>query len=528
MGGLVLREQPSRTCRPATRPGFPAVWLAALVVALVPAPASAASEMSTVVQDDAVLLHGADSDVDTALGRLASLGVDEIRLTAGWWRIAPNPGSRKRPDFNAADPNAYPLGAWRSLDRAARMSSRHGLRVMIDIGFWAPRWAVGRGRPGVRQRHGVDPQEFGRFAEAVARRYSGSFRPAEERGSSPLVLVRRPLPRAASYTLWNEPNDPGFLLPQWRRRGSHWWAASPHLYREMVRAAHPRIKEVAPHSLVLIGGTAAKGASPTVARGEGVPPLRFLREMACLNGRLAPMRRRECRGFTALPGDGWAHHPYSLGLAPWEADPRPDNVRMADLDRMTSLLQRLHRLGRTQEKMELYVTEYGYQTNPPDPTQPFGLDDQARFLPEAELIAWANPAVRSFAQFLLRDRPERQVAGGLPARWRDYQTGLQFADGTPKPAETAFKYAFVVRRAGQAAIRVWGHVRHGHGPQTVRIATPLAGGVWSPLPDVAAVIQTDEHGYFQGTLRGDPDALYRVEVLSQGVWEPGVALRAVR
>ena len=79
-------------------------------------------------------------------------------------------------------------------------------------------------------------------------------------------------------------------------------------------------------------------------------PLTFLREMACVDERLrAAEAARVPRTSRPLPGDGWSHHPYSLDLAPWQPDPRPDNVRMADLDRLTSLLHRLHEAGRTRD-----------------------------------------------------------------------------------------------------------------------------------------------------------------------------------
>ena len=57
------------------------------------------------VQDDALLLYG---DADAAATELRSLGVDRIRVTAGWATIAPAPHSRRRPSFDATDPGAYP------------------------------------------------------------------------------------------------------------------------------------------------------------------------------------------------------------------------------------------------------------------------------------------------------------------------------------------------------------------------------------------------------------------------------------
>ena len=46
---------------------------------------------------------------------------------------------------------------------------------------------------------------FGRFVTAVARRYSGRYVPSGA-GS--------PIPRVDFWSVWNEPNQPGWLAPQ--------------------------------------------------------------------------------------------------------------------------------------------------------------------------------------------------------------------------------------------------------------------------------------------------------------------------
>jgi hypothetical protein len=448
-----------------------------------PSPPAAPAVVS-VVQDDAELLHRPPARIAATLDDLRDSGVDWVRVTAGWSVIAPEPGVRRKPSFDATDPDAYPPGAWEALDRVARLTAARGMRLAVDIAFWAPRWAVERpGERADRERDGVRPADLADFAEAVARRY----------------------PQAAAFTVWNEPNHNAFLLPQWERVGGAWRPASPHAYRAMIEAVVPRLKVAAPHALALIGATSSVGAAHGDEPGNRMSPLTFLRELACVDEELRPLDRPECAGFTALPGDGWSHHPYALELPPWASDPRPETARIGDLGRLATLLERLHAAGRTQRRLPLYLTEFGYQTNPPDPTWEVTAEEQARWLPEAERVARAEPSVRATAQFLVRDLPER--AGPDPAtRWRDYQSGLRFEDGRPKPAHAAYALGLVALRDG-SGVRFWALVRPGRGARTARIAVEEPDGSWRTLVER----QTAADGTMATTVDVDPARTFRLE-----------------
>ncbi len=440
----------------------------------------------TVVQDDAELLHRTPQRIAATLDDLRDLGVDWVRVTAGWSEIAPDARSVLRPAFDATDPTQYPPGAWSALDRVYEMARARGLRPAIDVAFWAPSWAVrAPGRRADRERDEIEVREYADFAEAVARRY----------------------PRAVAFTIWNEPNHNAFLMPQWERVGGEWRPASPHRYRAMLRAAVPRIKAAAPDALVLIGATSSVGSARATRPDERMAPLTFVRELACVDERLQPLDRPECGDFEALPGDGWSHHPYSLDLAPWQADPRPDNVRMADLARLTSLLRRLHEDGRTREDLPLYLTESGYQTSPPDPTWDVTLADQARWLPEGERIARLEPSLRSVSQFLVRDLPERP-GSSLRVRWRDYQSGLRFEDGRPKPARASFALGLVAHRTAAGPVDFWGLVRPGLGRRRgARVSVREPDGRWRTL----ARARTRPDGTFELAVAVDPGRTFRLE-----------------
>jgi hypothetical protein len=395
---------------------------------------------TTVIQDDAVFLHSSDDEIRTAVAHVRGLGIERVRITAGWSVIAPSPQARGVPDSDLSDPAAYPPENWRNLDRAVRLVSQGGLAPMIDIAFWAPRWATHDDASAeTRLRTEVDPQQYAHFAHAVAERYGDDV---------------------DIFTIWNEPNHPGFLVPQWVREAGRFVPRSPHIYRAMVQAAYPAVKAAAPDSRVLIGATSSMG-SDEPGRG-GVPPLRFLRELACVDDHLLPIAGGRCADFSPIPGDGWSHHPYSLRTTPDRAPRDPDVAPVARTPRLASLLRRLVAMGRiAAPAADIYMTEYGYETNPPDPRARFSLADQPRLLAWAESIATRTPQVVMWPQFLLRDRPGGP-AGPRLRPFGDWQTGLMDAAGNPKPAFESFRtpvFARCVHDGRRRMVEVWGRVR---------------------------------------------------------------------
>jgi hypothetical protein len=115
--------------------------------------------------------------------------------------------------------------------------------------------------------------------------------------------------------------------------------------------------------------------------------------------------------------------------------------------------------------MPLALTEFGYETQPPDPFHGVSLAEQADYNTTAELIAWANPRVITQTQFLLRDVPPlTKYSPTSKARWNTYQSGLLFASGKPKPSAAAYRFPFAVvpigrSPAGATRYLVWGQAR---------------------------------------------------------------------
>jgi len=447
--------------------------LAALVFAgalLAPA-APAQAALQTLVQDDASLLHRPPEEVLAAMQKLRSLGVDRVRLTANWSVLTRDPDADSKPaDFHARDPGAYPQSRWLALDDAVRLAQRTGLKVMIDIGFWAPHWAT-TDPPGPRARTNVDPQAFADFAVAVARRYNGTW------GPSTLTFPRPPLPSVDQFVLWNEPNHPSLLLPQWKGRGRRARPASPALYARMVRAAYPAAKAVHPAGKFMLGNTSSDGGR--APRGA-VAPLLFIREMACVNAKLRPLRHAKCKRYKRLPGDGWAHHPYPRQLRPDDVGraKNKDFVRIANLGRLSKLLRRLIRRGRISKGLRsIHITEFGYETSKirgrPNLTQA----TQARWLTWAEYIATKVPGVVTFAQFLLRDLPPGpvRVSTSKNRGFGQYYSGLETTQGTDKLAATTFTAGLFARRRTLRKVSLWARLRLGAGAKKIVVERRLPG-----------------------------------------------------
>ena len=477
---------------------------------MLPSAASAQREaLETILQDDAQLLHGDEDEVRTALAQIRDFGVDRLRLTAGWSVLTRGADTKERPDFDATDPAAYEQARWAGLDRAVRLATEQGLAVMIDVGFWAPLWAT-TDSDGPRARTNPDPRAFADFAVAVARRYSGTFVPGappppEEvpppepsRDESLLEALFRPdddeeeqpppapssfpppadpLPRVDIVSLWNEPNHPAFLQPMWLKRpGRRAVPGTPPVYRAMVQAAYPAIKAVRPDVKVFIGATSSMGDN--TGRGVGgVAPLHFIRELACVDRALMPLKARRCKGFTTVPGDGFTHHPYSLTVEPSRPSPPTarDNARIGDLGRLTRLLDRLAGMGRLAPDLRnVYLTEFGYESRTYPGRPVFELEEQARFLTWAEYLSWRNPRVRTYAQFLLRDLPYSGPAEPLRRPLGHWESGLLFADGRPKPVAGAFRAGLHADRRGRRTL-LWGRAR-GIGPGAAAVVERRVGG----------------------------------------------------
>jgi hypothetical protein len=416
----------------------------------------------SIFEDHTALIRNGAPRRQETLNELQILGADTLRVSVKWNEVAPRPTRSRRPSFDASDPGDYP--GFQPYDDLLRRAGDMGFRVIADLAPDAPRWATAGGR-GYAETANLrpSPTEFGRFATAVARRYSGDF---------------RGLPAVTWFSIWNEPNHVLFLKPL---------AAGPEIYREMVQAALPAIRaNAAEGARVLIGETAPAGRA-----GRSTGPREFI--------------ERFLSGAGKLEVDGWAHHPYG----PIDEVPAGrDLVNMLAIRRLGSYLDRAAKAGSLPARLPIYNTEFGLQSNPPDPTVSTSLAKQARELNEKELLAFRYPRLRSYSQYLLFDDPQRP--GPADIAWSGFQTGLRFGQGPPKPAWTAYRLPIVVRARGRG-VYVWGRARPGSGRRSAQLQV-LRRGTWR---NAGRPVRTDEAGFFEVTRR--VVGPYRFRVAGVGV-----------
>jgi hypothetical protein len=443
-----------------------------------------------IVQDDAELLFAGPEHAERAIDLLHRSGVRAIRVTAGWMQLAPDARSSTKPRFDATDPEAYRAEGWKPIDRAVSLARERGMAVMVDIAFWAPVWATS-GDATERPKRGIDAEDFAEFSRAVARRYAGDV---------------------GTFTLWNEPNRAGFLQPQ-REGGRN---VSPGIYRNMVAAAYPAVKDEAPESTVLVGGLSAHG------RRDGIPPLEFLRDLACVDRRLRPIATGDCANFQPVNGDGFSHHPYSTRTRPDEVErfASPDDVPLARIGKLIHVLDRLVAAGRLAPGLRnVYLTEFTYESRPPDPGARFSPDQAARMMAFGEALAAREPRVRTFAQFMVRDMPGTG-GGAQVGEVPDWQSGILFADRRPKPFAAVLPAPLHVERVDSQFVRLWGRVRPGSGRRRVRIEASRDGRSWRALVDG----RTDGHGIVEAEEPARRGTKFRIGRRAGGRWVYGPAV----
>jgi hypothetical protein len=175
--------------------------------------------------------------------------------------------------------------------------------------------------------------------------------------------------------------------------------------------------------------------------------------------------------------DGYAHHAYTRKNGPNFVHPDPDDVSIGALSRLVSALDRAGRAGAIDRGVPIYLTEFGIQSKP-DPFAGVSLRRQAEYLAISERIAYANPRVAAFSQYLLVDDQPRK--GSREQRYSGFETGLKTSKGKKKPAYNGFILPLAVKAYGSSDV-LWGRVRPATGPTEVTIQHKVGKEPWKRL-----------------------------------------------
>jgi hypothetical protein len=356
------------------------------------------------------------SRVNVTLDEIKGFGVTNVRQLVYWQSFAPRPNAKKKPRVDLRDPEAYPRGTWSRLDLLMQQATRRGINVMLTPTGPVPKWATA-GKKGHLKK--PSPKLYGQFVTALARRYGT---------------------QVTMWSIWNEPNQPQFLLPQYRKGKPY----SPTHYRKLYRAAYNGIRSVAANrrDKILIGETSPRGNENIVF------PLRFVRGIACLNNRYKKVGK-----CSRLKADGYAHHAYTTRSGPRWVPPEKDDVTIGVISRLVKGLDRAGRSGRLPRGLRIYLTEFGIQSFP-DKISGVSLARQPAYYAIAEKIAYVNPRVAMISQYLMRDDAPRSSG----YRYRGFESGLRRNDGRKKPAYNAFYSPLAVEHVRNHDV-LWGRVR---------------------------------------------------------------------
>ena len=368
--------------------------------------AKASSHLLVGINDEAFTLYG---DPTFAFATLKTLRAQVLRVNLYWggtkWAVA-----KSRPT-DPTDPgdSAYD---WAIYDRLVRYATQNNIKVVFSILF-TPGWANGGKAKNVAPKNYKDLENF---AYAAAERYSGIWTAPKWQQDPNNPTTALPLPKVNLWTAWNEPNNPIWLAPQYKRVGKTWRVESAFQYAKICNAIYNGIHSPflgpLPGEQVACGVTGPKGNDAPTTTRPSVDPLTFL----------SAAHKYGMKKF-----DVYAHHPYpDVGAS----DPpnfvptgkRKRRVQLGNIGLLTSLISKYY------GPKHLWITEYGYQTNPPDKTFGVSYAKQALYMKQAFAIARKNPRIDMMLWFLVRDEP----AVG------NWQSGLETAKGKKKPAWAAF------------------------------------------------------------------------------------------
>ena len=253
-------------------------------------------------------------------------------------------------------------------------------------------------------------------------------------------LVRQ-VPGIRNVIVGNEPNLNRFWLPQFNADGSD--AAAP-AYLALLGPTYDAIKAVDPSITVFGGALAPRGVDKPNTGRDTHSPTAFILDLGAAyraSGRQAPIM------------DGFAFHPYgeASNVSPDLAHPKSTSIGLADYDKLVALLgQAFDGTAQAGSGLAILYDEYGvestvpaskaslYTGTEPSTTHPVDETAQGATYTRALGLAFCQPNV--VGMLLFHSQDENALAS--------WQSGVYYADGTPKASFYAVKSALALARGG--------------------------------------------------------------------------------
>jgi hypothetical protein len=359
----------------------------------------------------------------------------------------PGPHSRRRRSFmiGVVDDSLAQLDPAAA---QARVDVSH--RAGFDAVVVTAAWKAGQTRPAAGSLRGIH-----NVAKAARRKHMRLFlvlwhalarntpKNAAERAqfaSFAAELVRE-LPSTYGVIVGNEPNLITFWRPQFGPGGRDVAAAG---YEDLLARTYDALKEANPRVRVIGVALSPRGADRPAGIRPTHSPTTFIRDLGAVyraSGRRRPLM------------DSFAIHPYMLtsAIPPTVTHPKTTQITLADYPKLVTLLDEAFRgtpqRGRT---LPILYAEFGVQTRVPagklaayeegTATEAVRVSParQAAYYAQALALAYCQPTVKGL--FIFHTYDEISLDG--------WQSGLYYADGTPKPSLQPFRRSVGALRDG--------------------------------------------------------------------------------
>jgi len=375
------------------QPRYVIALLCALAAVASPAAALGSANMYMGAAED----EGRNADPQVAMMKMElakAAGFDTIRITANW----------------QTGQSAVPPDQLQALQAIAAAG------VFLDIRIVATIMPIGSR---VTPLTAAARNQFARFAADFVRR----------------------VPTIREYIIGNEPNLNRYWLPQFGPAGDD--VAAP-AYVQLLARAYDAMKAVDPDVFINGGSVSPRGIDRPGTGRDTHSPTAFITDMGIAYR--AMNRKKPIM-------DGFAFHPYgeSSSTPPSLVHASGTSLGLADYPKLVALLGTAFN-GTAQKGSTLPIVydEYGVDSQipvakrsfyggvEPATTKPVTEGVQAAYYDEALHMAACQPTVRGFLIFHVTDETDHN-------RW---QSGVYYADGTPKSSRAPVKASIAGIRSG--------------------------------------------------------------------------------